>query len=631
MPLPSTTWGQGLSRLGRGLRGALRGAIDRLLPPALRTAVPEVRLRARFLAAVSALALVPTTLLLIVALNAGWTQIILPTALRSGLLVTAMFLLWRTSRVELPAHLVIAAATVYLLWGAYDLRSTIPLMGMCVMPMAALLMCGRRAGWLWLLVVCVASPAMTLVLGMRVTGPLGMPVLAPALLAPVQLAGLVFALGWAYETLTQRALGELEQQKLQALASERRIHESERRALEAEHARAQAQAQAKIQETSRMVSLGTLSAGVAHEINNPLAVVMANVQFLDELLQQIGHLVDEDRRIELTELLADTSDGLARIQRIVRDLGTFSRAGEHDEAAAVDMRAVLEAALNLARNHVGQRAMLVRDYQPAPRVLATEPRLAQVFLNLLINAAQAIPEGAPERHQICVRTGTDGRGRAFAEVSDSGEGIPAEHVPRLFDPFFTTKPQGQGTGLGLSICHGIVSELGGEITVCSEPGHGSAFRVTLPPAAGHAGPRASSPRARAPTPAWGRILIVDDEPAVARAMSRLLDGHDVHVAASGREALAVLERDQGFDVIFCDIMMAEVSGMDLFAHVQRERPALAARFVFMTAGTFTSRAQAFVEEHARVCLEKPLDERVLQAHLCRLLGIGPGNRDTTAT
>jgi CheY-like chemotaxis protein len=175
-----------------------------------------------------------------------------------------------------------------------------------------------------------------------------------------------------------------------------------------------------------------------------------------------------------------------------------------------------------------------------------------------------------------------------------------------------------------------LSELGGEITVHSQPGQGSTFRVTLPPGAGHARARTQTPPERAPEPARGRILIVDDEPAVARAMARLLDGHEVHVAGSGRDAMAVLDRDAGFDAIFCDIMMAGVSGIDLLAHVQRVHPALGPRFVFMTAGTFTSRAQAFAEEHARVCLEKPLDERALQAHLCRLLGTASGNRDTTA-
>jgi signal transduction histidine kinase len=617
--------------LATGLGRALARGIDRLLPPGLRTAAPEVRMRARFLAALAVIALVPTTTVLIMALSAGWTRIILPMALRTALLVAAMLLLWRRSRVELPGHLVAGSMSLYLLWTAYDLRGVAPLMGLCVLPMTALLLCGQRAGWTWLLVVCIASPAVALGLDISIPGPHGGPNRwALAVVAPVQLAVVVFALGWVYEMLKQRALAELEQQKVQALDSERRIHDSERRALEAEYARAQAEAQARIQESSRMVALGTLSAGVAHEINNPLAVVMANVHFLDEMLQEVAHQLGPGERVELDEILVDTVDGLSRIRRIVRDLGTFSRAGERDDLAAINVRTVMEAALNLARNHVGQRATLVREYGPAPLVLASEPRLAQVFLNLLINAGQAIPEGARESNEIRVRTGTDERGHAYAEVRDSGVGIPPEHLPRLFDPFFTTKAQGEGTGLGLSICHGIVSELGGAITVHSQPGQGSTFRVTLPPGAAHARARTQTPPIDQPVPARGRILIVDDEPAVARALARLLDGHEVHVAGSGRDAMAVLDSDAGFDAIFCDIMMADVSGMDLFAHVQKARPDLAERFVFMTAGTFTPRAQAFAEEHSRVCLEKPLNESVLQKHLCRLLGTVAENRDTTA-
>jgi signal transduction histidine kinase len=636
---PSAGQRRGLARLpgalatglATGLGRSLARGIDRLLPPGLRTAAPDLRMRARFLVALAVVSFVPGVIMLTMAVSLGRTQILLPMALRATLLAAALIVLWRRSRVELPGHLVFASTFLYLLWGAHDLRATFPLMALSVLPMAALLLCGPRAGWMWLLAVCVASPAAVLVFEIRVPGAPGAPgVQVPALLSPVLLALVVFALGWVYEMLKQRALAELEQQKVQALEGERRIHDSERRALEAEHARAQAEAQARIQESSRMVALGTLSAGVAHEINNPLAVVMANVQFLDDMLQEVADQLGPGQRAELVEILVDTVDGLSRIRRIVRDLGTFSRAGERDDLAAINVRTVMEAALNLARNHVGQRATVVREYGPAPLVLASEPRLAQVFLNLLINAAQAIPEGVRASNEICVRTGTDERGHAFAEVGDSGVGIPAEHLPRLFDPFFTTKAQGEGTGLGLSICHGIVSELGGQITVHSQPGQGSTFRVTLPPGAAHARARTQTPPIDAPVPARGRILIIDDEPAVARALARLLDGHEVHVAGGGREAMAVLARDPGFDAVFCDIMMADVSGIELFAHVQAAHPALAARFVFMTAGTFTPRAQAFAEEHSRVCLEKPLNEGVLQKHLCRLLGTVAENRDTTA-
>lgn len=630
----------------RSLLPWLTRTMDRLLPPLLRDAAPDLLLRARFLVAVALISLVPTLMVLVVALSMGWHQILLPTAVRAGLLAAAVILVWRRGRIELPGHMLLGAELAYLLWGAYDTRALFPLMALSVLPMAALLLCGRRAGWAWLLVTCALSVGMALAFDIRAVG---MASMGPALMAPVQLVVVVFVLGWIYDVLKQRALHELEEQRLQALASERRFHESERRALEAEHARAQAQARAEIEESFRMVSLGTLSAGVAHEINNPLAFVMANVQFLGDMLRDLEHLLPVAQRAELREIFADTSDGLARIRRIVRDLSTFSRAGERDEPAqgkqldpgeppdgdggAVDVRTVVEAAVNLVQSHLGQHARLVRDYQPVPAVAASKPQLAQVFLNLLINAAQAVAGAARDAGEIVVRTGTDEQGRAFVEVRDTGVGIPAEHLPRLFDPFFTTRPQGEGMGLGLSICHGIVAQLGGEVTVDSEVGRGSTFRVALPAstlAMPTSGVQVALPRARAASApgqeAVLRILVVDDEAAVGRVMARMLGGHEVHVAVSGRDVMALLDHDSDFDVIFCDLMMAGVSGMDLFTHVTRVQPALVERFVFITAGAFTPSAQAFAGEHAHACLTKPLDEQAVQAQLARVLARAPADR-----
>lgn len=631
----------------RGLLPGLTRALDRLLPPVLRGAAPRVLLRARFLAVMAVISLVPTLAMLVMSLGPGMHHVLVPTAVRAGLLVGAMILLWRRGRIELPGHLLLGAQLSYLLWGAYQMRAVFPLMAVSVLPTAALLLCGRRAGWAWLVVVCSVNAAMVLALDIGAGGPASTGL---ALMGPFQLAVLVFVLGWIYDVLKQRALHELDRQRQQALASERRIHESERRALEAEHARAQAQARAEIEESFRMVSLGTLSAGVAHEINNPLAFVMANVQFLGEMLRDIEHLLPVAEQAELREIFADTSDGLSRIRRIVRDLSTFSRAGSRvgsrtgeqetpdrgkaldggeppeGDRSVVDVRTVVEAAVNLAQSQLGQHARLVRDYQPVPLVTASEPQLAQVFLNLLINAAQAIPEGVPAANEIVVRTGADEQGRAFIEVRDTGVGIPAEHLPRLFDPFFTTRPQGEGMGLGLSICHGIVAQLGGEVTVESEVGRGSRFRVALPASAyvmPATGVQVALPRARAASAcgqgAMLRILVVDDEAAVGRMMARMLGGHEVHMTVSGRDAMALLDGDCAFDVIFCDLMMPGVSGMDFHAHVTRVQPALAERFVFITAGAFTPSARAFAEEHAHACLAKPLDEQAVQAQLVRVL------------
>jgi signal transduction histidine kinase/ActR/RegA family two-component response regulator len=626
----------------RSLLPWLARSSDRLLPPVLRDAAPDVLLRARFLAAMALISFVPTLMVLAVALSMGWYQVLVPMAVRMALLAAAEILLWRRGRIELPGHMLLCAELTFVLWGAYDTRALFPLMALCVLPMGALLLCGRRAGWAWLLVTCALSVVMVLAFDVRAANVAS---LAPVLIAPVQLAAVVFVLGWIYDVLKQRSLQELEHERQQALARERRIHESERRALEAEHARAQALARAKIEESFRMASLGTLSAGVAHEINNPLAFVMANVQFLGDMLRDVEHLLPAAQRDEMQEIFADTSDGLARIRRIVRDLSTFSRTGEHDapdaglaldgasgaggsaiDVRTIDVRTVVEAAVNLAQSQLGQNARLARDYQPVPPVDASKPQLAQVFLNLLINASQAIPAGARDASEIVVRTGTDAAGRAFVEVRDTGVGIPAEHLPRLFDPFFTTRPQGEGMGLGLSICHGIVTQLGGAITVESEVGRGSTFRVSLPASANPmptTGVQVALPRARGASVAGQepalRILVVDDEAAVGRVMARMLGGHEVHVAVSGRDVMALLDHDSDFDVIFCDLMMAGVSGMDLYTHVMRVHPALVERFVFITGGAFTPSAQAFVAAHAHACLTKPLDGPAVQAQLARVL------------
>ena len=230
----------------------------------------------------------------------------------------------------------------------------------------------------------------------------------------------------------------------------------------------------------RMAALGTLAGGIAHEINNPLSYMLSNLRFLSDALAGPGD--SSGRLAEAKEVAEETIQGAERIRRIVQELLAFARPSK--EMKPVDLHRVLDLAVNIASSEIRFRARLVRDYQAVPAVFGDESRLGQVALNLLINAAQAIPEGTPDRNQIRVSTRTDDSGRALFEIRDTGRGIPAEIRGRVFEPFFTTKPVGVGTGLGLSICHGIVSSLGGEITLESEVGKGTAFRVLLPAMAG---------------------------------------------------------------------------------------------------------------------------------------------------
>jgi CheY-like chemotaxis protein len=232
---------------------------------------------------------------------------------------------------------------------------------------------------------------------------------------------------------------------------------------------------------------------------------------------------------------------------------------------------------------------------------------------LLVNAAQAIPVGHAAENRISV-TVKQRDERVIVEIADTGCGIPQDVMARIFDPFFTTKPVGVGTGLGLSICHNIVAAVGGDITVDSTVGRGSTFRVTLPIA------RVVSMRPRAqpslpvqPTGRRLRILLVDDEPSVVRALQRALREHELVVAFSGSEALEVLDSGQSFDIVFCDLMMAQLSGMEVFETVKRRYPFIQDRFVFMTGGAFTQQAKDFLASVPNPIVEKPFDIRALRA------------------
>jgi signal transduction histidine kinase len=264
-------------------------------------------------------------------------------------------------------------------------------------------------------------------------------------------------------------------------------------ALEQRRMRAErAHMQAMLVQTDRLASLGMLAAGVVHEVNTPLSYILSNLDWLDEevpamraeLMRKTARPGAElpgmaERLVAVESTLRDIREGADRVRHIARDVRAFAR-DPSDPSSLVDLREVLEAALKMASVQIRYRARVVRDYHEVPLVLASESRLAQVFLNLVVNAAQAIPEDSPTEQEIRVRLWTGPKGEACAEVTDTGSGIAAEHLPHLFEPFFTTKPKGEGTGLGLFICKSIVDSFEGSISVESRPGVGTTFRLTLP-------------------------------------------------------------------------------------------------------------------------------------------------------
>lgn len=377
--------------------------------------------------------------------------------------------------------------------------------------------------------------------------------------------------------------------------------------------------QARLVEADRLTSLGTIAASVAHEINNPLSYTIANLELVSSLLAaSSGGLAAPGTPLALA--LADSREGLLRIRSIVRDLRTFSRPAD-DGSGPVDVERALDSSANIVSSEVHHRARLIKDYSGVPGVLANEARLGQVFLNLIVNATQSIPEGRAEANEIRLTTRHESRGRVVIEVSDTGEGIAPELLPHIFEPFFTTKPRSLGTGLGLSICKSLVERFGGTLSVESIVGKGSVFRLSFPELPegadrGEAAPEepAASPAAPAASARRSRVLIVDDEPRLCSILGRLLGGeHDVTTLTNAAVAAERVAGGERFDVIFSDLMMPGMSGMDLYAELHRVAPDQAKRMVFLTGGAFTPKASEFMSTVRNRFLDKPFDFAALSA------------------
>jgi signal transduction histidine kinase len=375
--------------------------------------------------------------------------------------------------------------------------------------------------------------------------------------------------------------------------------------------------------SERMASAGMLAAGVAHEINNPLAVVMVNLDFAIGLLGQLapavrlldGRTLDgaeagpgsiEGRLQEVDGPLRDAREAVERIRRVVHDVKLFSRP-QDEERGAVDVTNVIESSIRMASNEIKHRAQLIREYGEVSMVDSNEARLGQILLNLLVNAAQAMPEGRASRNEIRVMTKMAESGRVVIEIRDTGTGIAKEILDRIFDPFFTTKPVGVGTGLGLSLCHRMVMDLGGEITVESEVDKGTVFRLSLPVATTEPR-RAVQARPIEKPMRRARVLVVDDEVAIGRALERSLGRyHDVVILTSGKEALARIASGERFDAILSDLMMPEVTGMEIHEELSRIALDQAKRMIFLTGGAFTERAREFLDRVPNRRIEKPFE------------------------
>ncbi|MCA9551587.1 MAG: response regulator [Myxococcales bacterium] len=369
----------------------------------------------------------------------------------------------------------------------------------------------------------------------------------------------------------------------------------------------------------RMMSVGALATGVAHEINNPLSYLLGNLNYMVEECDVIAESLGEARKRDLKESMGEAMEGAERIRAIVADLQAFARA-DQESLREIDVKHILEFTLNMAWISIRYRARLVKALEEVPPVLANEAVLGQAMLNLLLNAAHALPVGHASEHTIRVACRADGD-KVVVEFTNSGPNIPPEVVRHVFDTFFTDTPPGIGSGLAVSIAHTVVMDMGGSITVDSEPERGTTFRVELP-AHGVVDHDSSPPRRRGPARPSDtkRVLVVDDEAPLGNAFRRALRQHDVTAVTSGREAVALLTEDSDFDLIFCDLFMPDVSGMDVYAWIKNHRPGLEADIVFMTGNTFSGDGRQFLEKVSNKRLAKPFELNDLRRFVAEYVG-----------
>ncbi|WP_224369166.1 hybrid sensor histidine kinase/response regulator [Hyalangium versicolor] len=374
----------------------------------------------------------------------------------------------------------------------------------------------------------------------------------------------------------------------------------------------------QLQLADRLSSIGTLAAGVVHEINNPLAYVCSNLSFLEKSLAQPE--IPADALPELREVLAETQEGIQRVRSIAQGVKSFARADEK-HTGPVDVQRAIEGALRLVRKELQYRAQLDRELESVPAILGNEGRLGQVVVNLLVNALQAFPQNDPSRNRVRIATRVDGTGNVVIEVEDNGPGMTPEVRQHLFDPFFTTKPVGEGSGLGLSICQSIIQSMGGTIEVDSEQGRGSVFRLLLP--AAQVKEKSAAPRPQeAPLENKGprrRLLLIDAEPAVGTSVRRLLqEAHEVHSVQDVGMALHLLSRGERYDAILCDVVLPRMSGVDLLRELEQREPGLARRTGFMSSGAFAIPPRELLGSYSGEFLEKPFEPERLRSFVQRL-------------
>jgi len=382
--------------------------------------------------------------------------------------------------------------------------------------------------------------------------------------------------------------------------------------------------QAQLVHAGKLAAIGEISSGVAHEINNPagwvllsLAVAEREVKSARAAVNALDFTPDELKQLltKVDSALADAREGLERISTVAGDLRTFARM-DGEQLEPLDLNEVVRVSCRIAGPAYRSRARLHLDLEQLPPVTGNRGRLGQVVMNLVVNAAQAVPDNDAERQQIEVSTRLMGE-RAVLVVEDSGPGIAAALRERVFEPFFTTKPSHVGTGLGLSLVREIVRAHAGEINVAQSRFGGARIEVVLPLCEDDAEPVTGRGPESGPTQENRlRILIVDDELMLLKALRNYLSiSVDVVLADGGQEALALLEHDANFDLVLCDVHMPTVDGVAVYEGVSERRPELIDRFVFLTGGALTPRARDFLARSRPKIVHKPVQAEALSSLL----------------
>lgn len=368
----------------------------------------------------------------------------------------------------------------------------------------------------------------------------------------------------------------------------------------------------------KLATVGTLTAGIIHEVNNPLTYVLGNLEYINE---QISAANDESTYkktiFELKDIIDVSIKGIQEISSIIKELKGYTRL-EQKELSAVNVHEAIQFAINMAYPQFHEVTQLKTDFADnIPLLFLDNHSLQQVFLNLIVNAAQAMELNQRDNNCIIIKTRLEDD-RIRIDISDTGKGMTAEVISKIFEPFYTTKSAGAGTGLGLSICSDIINSIGGEIYVESTLGVGSAFSIYLPIQLKiTAADEVNKPvLQQAPRK---KIIVIDDEPTLLIIMKRVLEKHHEVMSYNSRAALEFLVKNSDdVDAIVTDLNMPDVNGIDLYNYVAANIPRLKDRMIFVTGGTYTPAVKEFLASVDNICLTKPFTSEQLRQAINRV-------------